>query len=46
MVPLDLINVLYLDVKVEVFVLVRARLILAIRRVILRVCGLLCRIID
>jgi len=46
MVLLDLINVLHLDVRVEVFVLVRARLILAIHRVILRVCGLLCRIID
>jgi hypothetical protein len=46
MVLLDLINVFYLDVRVEVFVLVRARLILAIHRVILRVCGLLCRIIN
>jgi hypothetical protein len=46
MVPLDLINVLYLDVRFKVFVFAKARLILAICRVILRVCGLLCKIID
>jgi hypothetical protein len=43
MVPLDHLSVLHLDVRVEVLVLV---LILVLARVILRVCGLLYRIIN
>jgi hypothetical protein len=46
MVPLHHLNVLHLDVRVKVLVLAAVRLILAIRKVILRVCGLLCGILD
>jgi hypothetical protein len=44
MVPLDHLNVLYLNVRVEVLVLAAVGLVLAICEVFLRVCALLCEI--
>jgi hypothetical protein len=44
MVPLNYLNVLYLDVRVEVLVLAAVSLVLAICEVFLRLCALLCRI--